>query len=249
MKKTLGGIAALWLLAGGLTTMLYASEPAGGELTPGAILDKVRANYAALVSYSDQGTVVAALNATTTTTTFDIRLARQNFYLVRWTQDGDASVSTDTVHIGKVWSSGADNFLQLEDVPHDEGSVELTLGLASPYSAGVTATVPMVFFDGQLGDALGSSTDVETRQADAKVGKVDCYVVSRESLVHRKTFWIGKDDLLIHKIQTIATVDDAAVTAGEFNRKAKGSQHPVIYTETHNNILVNQALQRSDFIP
>jgi len=100
-----------------------------------------------------------------------------------------------------------------------------------------------------LDDALGDAAYEDQRQADGPVGKVDCYVVTRVMLLQRKTFWIGKQDWLIHQIQTVTGVDVPVLPEGKLNWQTKVSFHRVVFTETHRNILVNQPLKQSDFIP
>lgn len=249
LKSALGRIIALITLAGGLTsTVGYAGE-ATTELSPGDILDKVRANYAALTTYADEGRVVVSLSGNVTTTSFDMRLARPNFYRVRWIQAGDSSASTQTGRVGSVWSTGAYNQLQADFGLEDEDSPEIALGAAASLSAGATEAVPLIFLSSQPGDALGDSAYDDKRLADGQVGKVDCYVVTRLLLFERKTFWIGKQDFLIRQIQTVTGVDLPALPAGEINWQTMLNLQLVVYTETHGNIKVNEPLQRSAFIP
>jgi hypothetical protein len=250
LQSILGRIAVLLTLAGSLTmTMVYAGEASADKLSPGEILDKVRANYASLVTYSDEGTVVVSVNGNVTTTTFDIRLARSNFYRVRWIQTGDSSTPILNAHVESVWSSGAGDHLQADYGLEDEDSPEIALGMASTLSDGTTADLPLIFFNLPLGDAQGDSAYSEKRQPDEPVGKVDCYVVTRILLLQRKTFWVGKRDFLIHQIQTITGVDAPVLPDGELNWQTMLSLHLIVFTETHGNILVNQSLQRSDFVP
>jgi hypothetical protein len=131
----------------------------------------------------------------------------------------------------------------------EEDSPEMTLRLASGLSAGTTAAVPLVFFNSHLGDPLGDLTLENIRQADGQLGKVDCYVITRISLRQRKTFWIGKGDFLIRQIQTVVAVDGSVLPEGKLDWQTREGLHLVIFTETHGNILVNQPLQRSDFVP
>jgi hypothetical protein len=247
LKPGLGKIAILLTLVGGLTTTIYARETTGEELSPGDILGQVRANYAALISYRDQGRVVASLDGTTTS--FDICLARPNFYLVRWAQTTGSSVPDLALRTGKVWSFGSGNHLEMEYGPEDEGSPEIAMDVAASLSASATTTVPMLFLDSQLGVPLGNAAGGETRLEDEKVGKVDCYVIARKSLGGSKTIWVAKQDFLIRQIQTVTSVEEDLVTGGAFYRQSPRALHRVVFTETHFNIMVNQPMHWTDFVP
>jgi len=248
-KSILGRIAALVALAGGLTTTtVYADPAAAAELSPGEIMDQVRANYASLATYSDDGKVAVSINDNVTTTTaFDIRLARPNFYRVRWLQTAD--LANPAASLGSVWSSGAGNHLRADYRIEDEESPEIALTVAAGRSAGATAAVPLIFFNHPLGDALGNLAYEDKRLPDEQLGKVDCYVVTRILLLQRKTFWVGKQDFLIHQIQTVSGVDLPVLPEGKLNWETRVGLHLVIFTETHGNIQVNQPLHQSDFIP
>ena len=249
-KLTVGRITALLMLAGGLTMTFQTGAVAEDELSSGDILDKVRANYATLVTYSDVGKVVVSLNGNdTTSSSFDIRLARPNFYRVRWLQAADSSNPLHAPFIESVWSSGALNHLQTDYGVQEEDRPEMTLRLASCLSAGTTAAVPLIFFNSHLGDPLGDLTFENLRQADEQLGKVDCYVITRVSLRQRKTFWIGKGDFLIRQIQTVVGEDGSVLPEGKLDWQTRVGLHLVTFTETHGNILVNQPLKRSDFNP
>ena len=247
----LGRITALLTLAGGLgIPVVYAGEAGDHALSAGEILDKVRANYATLVTYSDVGKVVVSLNGNdTTSSSFDIRLARPNFYRVRWIQTGDSSTPALSARIGSVWSCGANNYLQAHYRIENEDSPEIALAVASTLSAGATAELPIIFFNLPLGDALGDLAYQDIRQADGHLGKEDCYVVTRILLRQRKTFWVGKQDFLIRQVQTVAGVDTPVLPEGDLKWQTRVGLHLVIFTETHGNIQVDQPLQRSDFVP
>ena len=90
-----------------------APAPVHASLTPGEIFEKARAAYAALTSYSDQGTIVATLNGLTITTTFKIKLARPNLYRIEWLQTNDSPFSMTTTKPQSVWSAGDGDFLDV----------------------------------------------------------------------------------------------------------------------------------------
>jgi outer membrane lipoprotein-sorting protein len=242
------GISAAIMLASGAATMVLASDAAGDNLSPDEIFKKARENYASLTSYSDEGKIVANMGGATVTTTFTIRLARTNFYYIEWEQNSESSYSTKDVAFQAVWSSGAGNFLEMGYGPKDEISQDIALEKAAALSGGAAATIPMTFFNTQLGDELGGTVFSENRKPDEKVGNIDCYVFTRELQGQTKTIWIGKQDFLIHQLRTVTSAE-AMRAAAEWNPEIISDLHGFTSTETHTNIVVNKQFLRSDFIP
>jgi hypothetical protein len=105
------------------------------------------------------------------------------------------------------------------------------------------------------GNQLGGSTLTEKRQADEKVGDVDCYVFASELKGRTKTLWIGKQDFLIHQVRTVTSVEAMkAVLADAAKRNPsiaarlqKSEPQGSTSTETHANIVVNQKFSPADF--
>jgi hypothetical protein len=208
--------------------------------------------YASLVSYSDEGQIVATMNDTAITTTFTIRLARTNFYRIEWQQNNESPYATNNTQFQAVWSSGAGNHLEMGHGPQNEGTRDAALAKATGISAGAAGTIPRTFFDMQWGDQLNGSGLNQNRQPDEKVGDVDCYVFSRESQRGIKTLWIGKQDFLIHQIRTFTTAEAmrammVKVTKG--NYEMNSNIHSFTSIETHTNIIVNMQFSRLDFVP
>jgi hypothetical protein len=93
----------------------------------------------------------------------------------------------------------------------------------------------------------------DKQQADEKVGSIDCYVLTGESQSgETKTFWIGKQDFLIRKVQTVI---GANAMQAAWNGVADGcpdmvaALHGFTSIETHTNIVLNQQFSRADFVP
>ena len=82
------GITAGILLAGGAVTVAVSQTGGSDKLTPQEIAKQSQDAYAALSSYSDNGTAMTEGGGQTTTTTFNIRLQRPNLYRIDWTQTG-----------------------------------------------------------------------------------------------------------------------------------------------------------------
>ena len=246
------GISGAIMLASGATTVVLSNDMAGDDLSSSQILQKALANYALLTSYSDEGQIVATMNATTITTRFTIRLARPYYYRIEWEQTIEPSDSTTKTQVQAVWSLGVGNFLEMGDGPHYEETRGIALARANEISGGAAGTIPRTFFNMQWGDPLAGSVFSENRLTDEKVGPVDCYVFTRKMHDQTKTLWIGKRDFLIHQVRTVTT---AEAMQALLNRAAQGNHeiisdpHGFTTTETHTHIVLNRQFLRSDFVP
>jgi hypothetical protein len=178
--------------------------------------------------------------------------------------------------------------------------MKAALTSATGLSTSAASTVPGAFFNQDLGDVfiapVRSGRHPLQKEPDAKVGNVDCYVLS-STLDFSKipdnggkpglaatTLWIGKQDFLIHQCRTkyveqvdaSATsdqaIDDAIKKSLEMQNKpvtpeAIAAMRPqmtaimkqvqttlkssfasgVVFTQTHENIVVNQKFSPADF--
>lgn len=225
---------------------------AGDNLAPFQILEKTREKYASLISYSDEGQVVATLNGGVINTSFMTRLARKNYYMIGWQQNVESLYNTNSTQPQAVWSAGAGNFLDTGLGPVDEGSREIALALARENSGGAAVTIPKTFFNIPWGDQLDDAWSPQDRLPDEIAGGVDCYVLSNELQGRTRTLWIGKQDHLIRQIRTVTSADALqTMMARNFNwdREKISTIQNFTMTETHTQIMVNQSFLRSDFIP
>jgi len=254
--KLATGIAAGILLAGGAVTVVLSSHQMGDNLSPGEIFNKAQEKYASLTSYSDVGKTVATMNGSTGTTTFTIRLGRPNLYRIEWEQNNGTAFPTAKAQA--VWSAGAGDFLTMGFGVKNRTTQEMALGGIPGISSSAATTIPATFFKMGLGDQLGGPSSGEKRQADEKVGDVDCYVLASESNGTTKTLWIGKQDFLIHQIRTAtsAVPGNAALPplAAPANIRLetiaameKAGFPGITSTETHMNIVINKSFSKADF--
>jgi outer membrane lipoprotein-sorting protein len=219
------------LLAGSATSLVFADEPA--NLPTIQVFKKVKENYASMTTYSDEGNVVITINDTKVIH-FSTRLARTNFYLIEWQRVQESACLTSTKGQA-VWSSGAGDFLQTDAGEQFQDSRNIALAHASAYVGGATMTVPKVFFNLQVeNQSVDDLVFSMKRQANETVGDINCYVFTRGAMGATNTLWIGKEDFLIHQVQTVAQMK---------------SMHAFTFTETHTNIVLNQKLLQTDFIP
>jgi RNA polymerase sigma factor (sigma-70 family) len=207
------GVAAL--LAGGLATV--AISQSGGGSPPAAdnagwaILQKSRAAYAALQSYSDSGQSVGEIGGQIITSTFNLRLQHPNSYRVEWEQTNQFSAIS-----GVVWSAGNGDYMlvdhgQNNPEPRRLGDRQTALDSVAGLSGGASATVPEAFFQPDQGDWLNYPAATLRQLADEPVGGVDCYVVASvrgpANLPNQAgkagktttTLWIGQQDYLIRQ--------------------------------------------------
>lgn len=255
MVRSTASLIATVLLAGGALSARAGDAPGDG-LAPDQILQKVKENYASLISYSDEGHVVATMNETVTTA-FTMRLARANFYLIQWNQSDDQPDAVQTPGTQAVWSSGAGDHSSEGGRVRPQGNQEIALAHAAAGTGGAAAAIPRIFFHlpGGVLDEPGSGLESNNKaQPDEKLGDLDCYVLSSELLGQTNTFWIGKRDFLIHQIRTVVSAGGlqvrslGAVGGIELIDSAPNSLAFTV-TETHTNIVLNQAFSRADFVP
>jgi hypothetical protein len=242
----------LVLAISGVTTGVLAGGVAGDSLSTSQIFKKTGESYASLITYSDEGKIVETVDGTTSTTTFMTRLDRPNFYLVEWQQTGDSAHSTQDAIAQAVWFAGAGDFLDTGNGAQDEGSPAVALDAAASFSGGASTTIPITFFKISSGSGLDDSVFDERRQPDEKVGTVDCYVFSSESQGRTRTLWIGKEDFLIHQVQTVISSEAMQAAVAQVTEETTQTTvllHGFTSTETHTNIVINKPLARSDFIP
>jgi hypothetical protein len=244
-------LAGLFLMLNGATTGASASGSAQDALTPGQILDLSARTYASLSSYSDQGQIVSAVDGVTTVTAFVTRLARPNMFIFAWQRSSATSYATDLAGPEAVYSFGMGDFLEAGNGPQDEQSPDIALDLASSYTSGASVTIPMIFFNLATRNELDESFG-EIRLPDAKVGAIDCYVLTKTSQGRTKTLWIGRKDFLIHQVQTVVSAQAMqAAMAKTTNESPEVSTllQQSVSTQTIARIVLGQAFSRSDFLP
>ena len=244
----------LFLIGAALTIAHAGDAPA--DLSAADIIRQSQAKYAALTSYSDEGTTVATLGAATASSyTFTINLARTNLYQILWRQEGEVFAPK-----GVVWSAGDGDFLWLGNnfEPRKCRDRETALASATGISGGAAASIPGTFFKMNWGNQLAAASLNSRRQADEKLGGVDCYVLTHGAGGRTNILWIGRQDLLIHQIEN----DTSAATMKalmEEQAKKNPALRDMLETsgerlfqdsksiETHDHIRLNPPLTKTDF--
>ena len=250
------GVSTAAILTGGVATVALSSNVSSDGPPVSEIIKKSQDAYAALTSYSDEGTVVATVGETEITTAFKIKLARPDLYRVEWEQVAATAGFASARNTQLVWSEGKGDFLKMGGAPTKYDSKDQVLAAASGVSSGAASSVPGAFFKMNRAE-LGAAAANATKQRDEKVEGADCYVIASELKGAVKTLWIGKGDLLIHQVRTVtsaAAMRDALDKAAERNpevsaRMAKMEPKGTTIIQTHAKIVVNAPLVPADFAP
>ena len=245
------GTGAVALLAGGGAIVAISQTNNGDKLTAPEIIQKSSDAYAALASYSDEGTTVSVIGTTSVAPhTFAIRIARPNLYRIHWKQDSGFFTST-----GMVWSAGNGDFQKTTASDRQERNKEEAFSSAAGISGGASMNIPGAFFQINSLNPFGSARQSATRLPDAKIGGDDCYVLTRPSGERIRTLWIRKQDFLIRQIQNDTSAAGLKAVMEAAARKHPERQLPTPVAgdsqsiETHTNIVVNRPLAQKDFAP
>lgn len=257
------GVAVSVVLAAGVTTVAVSQIDRGtddqSQLTSAEIVKKSQEAYAALTSYSDEGTSVGVMGDTVAPRhSFTIKLGRPDLYRIAW-QQGMGST-------GMVWSAGSGNFMKLYHFSTPQkATMQRTLMTATGVSGGATGSVPSSFFNLNWSSRLSPIMFSATRKPDEKVGGVDCFVLTKsipgtaQTVAGTvQTIWIGKNDFLIRQVQ-----EQVSAAALKASLEQQAEKHPdpelqkaissitgdIISTETHENIVINERYSPSDFEP
>jgi RNA polymerase sigma factor (sigma-70 family) len=253
LKFALGATVVALIAAGGASVAISQNHP-GEKFTAQQILQKSKNAYAALTSYSDEGTSASTVGTNSVAPhVFSIRMARPNLYRIQWKQDSGFFVST-----GLVWSAGHGDFQQTTAVPpRQERDMQEAFSNAAGISGGSTMSVPAMVFDINTRNQLPWAMQNATRLPDEKIGRENCYVLTRSSGERITTIWIGKRDLLIRQIQHDTSAAGLKATLNAEAKKRRQFPTPVSNAvlgdsqsiETHTKIAVDQPFTEKDFAP
>ena len=150
-------------LVSSLGTLAVAhADGEAAALSVADIINQSQAKYAALTSYSDEGSTVATLGPTTASSyTFTIALARTNLYQVVWRQ-------ADQFYLpkGVVWSAGDGDFLWMGKnfKPQKYTDKDMALAAATGISGGASSSVSGHIFRVELGQSTRPCAGWRTTQ-------------------------------------------------------------------------------------
>jgi hypothetical protein len=251
--KLILGIGMMTVLLWGRAGADPSKVSSNDTLTAGQIFETVRENYASLSSYSDQGRILTTMDSTVMATDFATRLGRPGLYRIEWDQYSEADTGVNT-NLQGAWCCGVGDYAQTGWAvrkQYDRGTAFANLTTSS---AGAVVDIPRFFFGMQDYGAFASEKIIGLeRLADDKIGKLDCYQLAGQSVSgETKTFWIGKQDLLIHQIRTEVSTNlmraawSGTVVAG---LNAAANYYGFSSIQTYTNIVVDKPYLRADFAP
>ena len=232
--------AGTMVLAGGAIIVGVARSSAGDKSTASEILQKVQATYDALSTYSDSGKSINETSGRSLTSTFAVKFARPDLYIIQGTQ-----TIGQTSHTVTFWPADGQVFMLADQAKYfrlaenDDHILETSTG----DSAASGLSVAGLFFHKNspgshwLGsiEKLAASTNV-VRQSDEKVAGVNCYVLKMPVMPYWVTLWIGQKDFLIHQRRIVAVPQP-------------DPKDTFIFTETHTDIVINQVFSKADLMP
>jgi beta-lactamase regulating signal transducer with metallopeptidase domain len=188
-----------------------------------AIIEKVKARYAQLKTYSSVGEVqtdmdmssvdISGLPETTSQGikvlkeakslskdyklkhTFSVKLARPEMYCIEWTQKVHESFSNTSA----AWSTGQGHNILNAGQKTSPKDIMTTLIFAAGGSAGLTNNIPPLFFD--TGAPTIKVLQGLSQKEDEKIEGEDCYVISGKLANIVITYWISKQTFLIRQSQ------------------------------------------------
>ena len=241
------------LLCFSVATAAFSQTNGGSDLTPQVVARESLDAYAALTSYSDTGKTVEFEGGRTNITTFSIRMQRPNLFKIHWVQ-----TTGNQTNQGIWWADGhppfspGDTWLMTNTVGRQV--MDQPEGIWAPFAiddvrkSSGQVTIVLNFFlqlDPGIDDFLtfaASKTNSDWHKielTDGKFGGVDCYIIvitwpakTHDYYRQQKTvarLWIGKQDHLVHQIQSSSETPDTTMT------------------QTHENISINQKYADADF--
>lgn len=251
-----------------VATIAFSQNRTDSNLTPQQIFQKTLDAYAALSSYSDTGTTIKTeTGGQTTTTTFSFCLQRPNLFRIVWTQ-----TSENFTNKGRWWSDGNTNFGENDtyllggaagqETNDEPAEIWLSFAISDERTESWSASlIPEIFFT-EIFRSLGTdnilnqlvSQKTNTTLNAGKIGNVDCHVISITfNAVNLPNFhtgrtitrlWIGKQDYLLRQIQS---TQEAPQIQNSNAPIANMKSRETVFTQTHENISVNQKFSVSDF--
>jgi len=284
--KTAIGVGVAILIAGGAATALFSNNISKNknsvayihkpdEPAAVAILQKALTRYATMSTYTDSGMAVITTQ-NSLTNTFKIKLGQPNYYLVEW----DQRTLPEFSFKGAIWSAGNGDYILNQAAGGDTIFKRMKDAYAAQvegmgFSGEASFFIPSFFQEAKQNHGRVSGSLAQGK--DDTFDGIDCYVLTETLNDRIIARWIGKQDLLIHQIQTQyltlpaqkpvsiddATIEKALVKLGkpvsadtmvwmrsqiqEVDQNSANSKSYTV-TEIHQNIVVNQPLTKNDFI-
>jgi hypothetical protein len=218
---------------------------AGNDLSASNIVALMQRAYATVYTYRDTGQTVSQNGQYIWTNKFSEVLSRMNRYRIEV-----VTAQNPFSHTNRWWSDGNSHCWQ------SDGSIVFKGSEIGTFLSQVNndSTVPALFYNLNWGNILANMTYASAtelvRQKDEAVGGVDCYVL--EQADRGWTVMVGKQDFLIRRYRLFipkTAVTNARTTLSITNTNSQPAHADITFTQTHENVIVNEDLKREDFIP
>jgi hypothetical protein len=194
-------------------------------------------------------------------------LQRPNLFRIVWTQ-----TSGNFTNKGRWWSDGNTNFGENntyllggaagQETNDEPAEMWLSFAISDERTESWSASlIPEIFFT-EIFRSLGTdnilnqlvSQQTNTTLNAGKIGNIDCHVVSITfNAVNHPNFhtgrtitrlWIGKQDYLLRQIQSTYEAPQLQTSNAPL---ASAKSREMVFTQTHENISVNQKFSVADF--
>jgi hypothetical protein len=243
---TVAGISLV--AAGGVTAMLTLEKR---NLTAAKILERTQQTYSGLSSYSDTwrtavfvGPIQALDGIIYSNRTM---LARPLLYRMETIADRR---QTGTA----IWSAGDGDFWLMSAGQSRHERITATNFLPEFHVLAVSTPITCAFFNKRDWDSLPALAEARdlVRLADESIGGNDCYSVSAttKAPVFNITFWIGKNDFLIHQLRFVWVTGNASGrrSGNEMNASRNLPRTTNTVIQTYENITVNRTMAAQEFM-
>lgn len=197
--------------------------------------------------------------------TFTIKLGRPDLYHIQWEQKVHAAYTQK----GAVWSAGEGDFLLMGEARYSKMKNQaIALAAATGISGGAAHTVPAAFFANTGPNLLRTLSDVSLEKEE-KIDAEDCYVVAGRLGEQKMLFWVSKESFLIRQRQLVlgGNVSRPAMTDEMIKKTLKQLKREATpaavaemkamaamagktkgtLTETHQNIVIDQPIDKASF--
>jgi outer membrane lipoprotein-sorting protein len=180
-----------------------------GDLTPGQVLEKVGARYAALHSYHDRGEVLSYPpdKPGPDRIAFETFFERPSRFRLDWTSQHPYPPLRDLVTDHVIWFDGKGAFVYIDypdgpDIYNREAGWRLALASTPGGPGGFSRTVFTILVPGErFGIPVTDLKEAVLLGSDTFEG-VECYHLRGLLRERPAEVWIGKEDWLLRKITT-----------------------------------------------
>ena len=217
----------------------------GKELTASNIVVLVNRAYSTIYTYRDSGWTVLNYGENVWTNKFSELLDRRKLYQIK-VVTGPHPFS----YTNRWWSDGKTEFWQqmTASIMKNPSPATESCNISLVNNDSI---VPALFYNLGWGNILrnmsySSATELVRRQDEA-VGGVDCYVLEQAN--QGWTVWVGKKDFLLRRYRNFISKERLEEMPKHSPNLPVPPETGQTTIQTHANVIVNEDLNREDFIP